>query len=97
MQRNASRFTEKTRFQTLLAALAGVVAAAAVVAAATATAVGAVTAATAADEQDEDDDPPAVKTVVPRIVAHNKFLLFQKFHSHTIGQTGRWCSFFEKK
>ena len=42
----------------------------------------------AANEQDQDENPPAVKAIVA-VVAHNRFLLFQIFHSHTIAGTTR--------
>lgn len=87
----------------ITAAAAGIVAAAAGTAATTATA--AATAAgtaiaagatvpaaaagpAAANKQDQDENPPAVKAIVA-VVAHNRFLLFQFFHSHTIAGTTR--------
>ena len=42
----------------------------------------------AANKQDQDENPPAVKAIVA-VVAHNRFLLFQFFHSHTIAGTTR--------
>lgn len=85
------------------AAAAGIVAAAAGTAATTAataaTAAGTAIAAgatvpaaaagpAAANKQDQDENPPAVKAIVA-VVAHNRFLLFQFFHSHTIAGTTR--------
>ena len=87
----------------ITAAAAGIVAAAAGTAATTAataaTAAGTAIAAgatvpaaaagpTAANKQDQDENPPAVKAIVA-VVAHNRFLLFQFFHSHTIAGTTR--------
>ena len=89
----------------ITAAAAGIVAAAATASTATATGTAAATAAgttraagatvpaaaagsAAANEQDQDENPPAVKAIVA-IVAHNRFLLFQIFHSHTIAGTTR--------
>lgn len=62
-------------------------------AAGTAIAAGATVPATAAgpaaaNKQDQDENPPAVKAIVA-VVAHNRFLLFQFFHSHTIAGTTR--------
>lgn len=87
----------------ITAAAAGIVAAAAGTAATTA-ATAAGTAGTAiaagatvpaaaagpaaANKQDQDENPPAVKAIVA-VVAHNRFLLFQFFHSHTIAGTTR--------
>ena len=67
--------------------------AAAATAAGTAIAAGATVPAAAAgsaaaNEQDQDENPPAVKAIVA-VVAHNRFLLFQIFHSHTIAGTTR--------
>lgn len=87
----------------ITAAAAGIVAAAAGTAATTATtaataagtaiAAGATVPAAAAgpaaaNKQDQDENPPAVKAIVA-VVAHNRFLLFQFFHSHTIAGTTR--------
>lgn len=87
----------------ITAAAAGIVAAAAGTAATTAataaTAAGTAIAAgatvpsaaagpAAANKQDQDENPPAVKAIVA-VVAHNRFLLFQFFHSHTIAGTTR--------
>lgn len=87
----------------ITAAAAGIVAAAAgtaattaataATAAGTAIAAGATVPATAAgpaaaNKQDQDENPPAVKAIVA-VVAHNRFLLFQFFHSHTIAGTTR--------
>ena len=87
----------------ITAAAAGIVAAAAGTAAPTATtaataagtaiAAGATVPAAAAgpaaaNKQDQDENPPAVKAIVA-VVAHNRFLLFQFFHSHTIAGTTR--------
>ena len=87
----------------IVAAAAGIVAAAAGTAATTAataaTAAGTAIAAgatvpsaaagpAAANKQDQDENPPAVKAIVA-VVAHNRFLLFQFFHSHTIAGTTR--------
>lgn len=76
----------------ITAAAAGIVAAAAGTAIA-AIAAGATVPATAAgpaaaNKQDQDENPPAVKAIVA-VVAHNRFLLFQFFHSHTIAGTTR--------
>ena len=80
-----------------VAAAAGIVAAAAgtaaTTAAGTAIAAGATVPAAAAgpaaaNKQDQDENPPAVKAIVA-VVAHNRFLLFQFFHSHTIAGTTR--------
>ena len=86
-----------------VAAAAGIVAAAAGTAATTAataagTAIAAIAAgatvpaaaagSAAANKQDQDENPPAVKAIVA-VVAHNRFLLFQFFHSHTIAGTTR--------
>ena len=85
------------------AAAAGIVAASAGTAATTAataagTAIAAIAAGAtvpaaaagpaAANKQDQDENPPAVKSIVA-VVAHNRFLLFQFFHSHTIAGTTR--------
>ena len=87
----------------ITAAAAGSVAAAAGTAATTAataagTAIAAIAAgatvpaaaagSAAANKQDQDENPPAVKAIVA-VVAHNRFLLFQFFHSHTIAGTTR--------
>lgn len=87
----------------ITAAAAGIVAAAAgtaattaataAAAAGTAIAAGATVPAAAAgpaaaNKQDQDENPPAVKAIVA-VVAHNRFLLFQFFHSHTIAGTTR--------
>ena len=87
----------------ITAAAAGIVAAAAGTAATTAataaTAAGTAIAAgatvpsaaagpAAANKQDQDENPPAVKAIVA-VVAHNRFLLFQFFQSHTIAGTTR--------
>ena len=87
----------------IVAAAAGIVAAAAGTAATTAataagTAIAAIAAgatvpaaaagSAAANKQDQDENPPAVKAIVA-VVAHNRFLLFQFFHSHTIAGTTR--------
>lgn len=82
----------------ITAAAAGIVAAAAGTAATTAAtaagtaiaaiAAGATVPAAAANKQDQDENPPAVKAIVA-VVAHNRFLLFQFFHSHTIAGTTR--------
>ena len=87
----------------ITAAAAGIVAAAAGTAATTAataaTAAGTAIAAgatvpsaaagpAAANKQDQDENPPAVKAIVA-VVANNRFLLFQFFHSHTIAGTTR--------
>ena len=87
----------------ITAAAAGIVAAAAGTAATTAataagTAIAAIAAGAtvpataagpaAANKQDQDENPPAVKAIVA-VVAHNRFLLFQFFHSHTIAGTTR--------
>lgn len=87
----------------ITAAAAGIVAAsagtAATTAATAATAAGTAIAAgatvpaaaagpAAANKQDQDENPPAVKAIVA-VVAHNRFLLFQFFHSHTIAGTTR--------
>ena len=87
----------------IVAAAAGIVAAAAGTAATTAataaTAAGTAIAAgatvpsaaagpAAANKQDQDENSPAVKAIVA-VVAHNRFLLFQFFHSHTIAGTTR--------
>lgn len=88
----------------ITAAAAGIVAAAAGTAATAATtattaataagtaiaaiAAGATVPAAAANKQDQDENPPAVKAIVA-VVAHNRFLLFQFFHSHTIAGTTR--------
>lgn len=81
----------------ITAAAAGIVAAAAgtaaTTAAGTAIAAGATVPAAAAgpaaaNKQDQDENPPAVKAIVA-VVAHNRFLLFQFFHSHTIAGTTR--------
>ena len=87
----------------ITAAAAGIVAAAAGTAATTATtaataagtaiAAGATVPAAAAgpaaaNKQDQNENPPAVKAIVA-VVAHNRFLLFQFFHSHTIAGTTR--------
>lgn len=87
----------------ITAAAAGIVAAAAGTAATTAataagTAIAAIAAgatvpaaaagSAAANKQDQDENPPAVKAIVA-VVAHNRFLLFQFFHSHTIAGTTR--------
>ena len=81
----------------IVAAAAGIVAAAAgtaaTTAAGTAIAAGATVPAAAAgpaaaNKQDQDENPPAVKAIVA-VVAHNRFLLFQFFHSHTIAGTTR--------
>ena len=83
----------------ITAAAAGIVAAAAGTAAtgtaatgtaiaAGATAPAAAAGSAAANKQDQDENPPAVKAIVA-VVAHNRFLLFQFFHSHTIAGTTR--------
>ena len=56
--------------------------------AAGATAPAAAAGSAAANKQDQDENPPAVKAIVA-VVAHNRFLLFQFFHSHTIAGTTR--------
>ena len=73
----------------ITAAAAGIVAAAAGTAiAAGATVPAAAAGPAAANKQDQDENPPAVKAIVA-VVAHNRFLLFQFFHSHTIAGTTR--------
>ena len=81
----------------IVAAAAGIVAAAAAATAATAAGTAIAAGATvpsaaagpaAANKQDQDENPPAVKAIVA-VVAHNRFLLFQFFHSHTIAGTTR--------
>ena len=77
----------------IVAAAAGTAATAAATAAGTARAAGttvpaAAAGSAAANEQDQDENPPAVKAIVA-VVAHNRFLLFQIFHSHTIAGTTR--------
>ena len=78
----------------IVAAAAGIVAASAGTAAtgtaiaAGATAPAAAAGSAAANKQDQDENPPAVKAIVA-VVAHNRFLLFQFFHSHTIAGTTR--------
>ena len=78
----------------IVAASAGIVAASAGTAAtgtaiaAGATAPAAAAGSAAANKQDQDENPPAVKAIVA-VVAHNRFLLFQFFHSHTIAGTTR--------
>ena len=78
---------------TTAATAAGTTAATAATAAGTAIAAGATVPAAAAgsaaaNKQDQDENPPAVKAIVA-VVAHNRFLLFQFFHSHTIAGTTR--------
>lgn len=77
----------------IVAAAAGTAATTAATAAGTAIAAGATVPAAAAgpaaaNKQDQDENPPAVKAIVA-VVAHNRFLLFQFFHSHTIAGTTR--------
>lgn len=83
----------------IVAAAAGTAATTATTAATAATAAGTAIAAgatvpaaaagpAAANKQDQDENPPAVKAIVA-VVAHNRFLLFQFFHSHTIAGTTR--------
>lgn len=77
----------------IIAAAAGTAATTAATAAGTAIAAGATVPAAAAgpaaaNKQDQDENPPAVKAIVA-VVAHNRFLLFQFFHSHTIAGTTR--------
>ena len=73
----------------ITAAAAGIVAAAAGTAiAAGATVPAAAAGPAAANKQDQDENPPAVKAIVA-VVSHNRFLLFQFFHSHTIAWTTR--------
>lgn len=77
----------------IVAAAAGTAATTAATAAGTAISAGATvpaaaTGPAAANKQDQDENPPAVKAIVA-VVAHNRFLLFQFFHSHTIAGTTR--------
>ena len=72
----------------IVAAAAGIVAAAAGTAATTAATAATAAGTAAANKQDQDENPPAVKAIVA-VVAHNRFLLFQFFHSHTIAGTTR--------